>query len=367
MLERFRDEASVHVPWTNGRYLAVKEGNLIDLNNGQSITFRTDGVGEILCRLVIEDVEYRFPAAVVIAVSFKNFRLPLNTWHYLKTHYIDGDTSNLHPGNLAWKNETRIPVSEHIPNEEFFSIPGFSRYGINGKGELWSLVNKRLLSPYIDAMGYLMYGVQPDVGRRTILGMHRLLALTFIPYAANVDSLDVNHVDGVKSNNDLSNLEWVDRKGNCNHAFSTGLRSDNVEIMTFDPRSKEEASFYSIEECARQLGLDGETVRLRLRSQGQKLFRPGLLFKRKDDPTPWKVFDDLEEELFVRGISAQVEVLEKNSGSRHVFDTILEASTYINCRRGTLSFRLRYDDNTKTYRTFEDDRFIIRRISTFIK
>lgn len=52
--------------------------------------------------------------------------------------------------------------------------------------------------------------------------VHRLVAGAFIP---NPDSLpEVNHMDGDRQNNHLSNLEWVTRQGNARHAIDTGLR-----------------------------------------------------------------------------------------------------------------------------------------------
>lgn len=52
--------------------------------------------------------------------------------------------------------------------------------------------------------------------------VHRLVAQAFI---LNPDSLpEVNHIDGNKQNNIISNLEWVTRVGNVAHAISTGLK-----------------------------------------------------------------------------------------------------------------------------------------------
>lgn len=54
------------------------------------------------------------------------------------------------------------------------------------------------------------------------IGLHRLLAITFIPNPLNKPQ--VNHKDGNKLNNALSNLEWATRKENIQHSFDTGLR-----------------------------------------------------------------------------------------------------------------------------------------------
>lgn len=60
--------------------------------------------------------------------------------------------------------------------------------------------------------------------------VHRLVAMTFVP---NPDDLpEVNHIDGNTRNNAASNLEWVTRQENANHAIRTGLSN---EMATANP------------------------------------------------------------------------------------------------------------------------------------
>ena len=51
--------------------------------------------------------------------------------------------------------------------------------------------------------------------------LHRAVAITFLKNPDN--KLDVNHIDGDKTNNHVSNLEWATRSGNQLHAYANGL------------------------------------------------------------------------------------------------------------------------------------------------
>lgn len=91
-------------------------------------------------------------------------------------------------------------------------------YFINRDGTVVSTLSGkiRILSPSKDKDGYLKFTLRTLNGKTTAF-QHRLIAKTFLPNPENKP--DVNHIDGVKTNNDISNLEWVTKSENMIHSI----------------------------------------------------------------------------------------------------------------------------------------------------
>ena len=74
----------------------------------------------------------------------------------------------------------------------------------------------RFLTSYQVIQGYVKVKVVKPVF------MHRLLAECFIPNPEN--KKQINHINGIKADNRIKNLEWCDQSHNTKHAWDTGLQ-----------------------------------------------------------------------------------------------------------------------------------------------
>ena len=95
-------------------------------------------------------------------------------------------------------------------------------YEVSSEGRV-RRIGRAPLKPQRDKRGYLVVDLVAD-GRRKNAKIHRLVATAFLPPKPGCG--EVNHLDGDKANNAVSNLEWTDRSGNLKHAFNVlGVKS----------------------------------------------------------------------------------------------------------------------------------------------
>lgn len=119
------------------------------------------------------------------------------------------------------------------------------RYLISNFGNVQSVKSGKLLKVHTSHKGYVIVLLYKNQKSHTNQ-LHRLIAQAFIPNPNNLPQ--INHIDGNKQNNDISNLEWCDQHHNIKEAYRLGLmpriregsfvkghqRNDTTKINQYD-------------------------------------------------------------------------------------------------------------------------------------
>ena len=109
------------------------------------------------------------------------------------------------------------------PSGLLFSLApiGFPLYSITKTGKIWSHRRKRFLVPKVHRCKYLFLRLQNEDGVWKNRYIHRLAALMFIP--TDDVTMQIDHINGDKQNNDYRNLRWVTNRQNAHFAMQNGL------------------------------------------------------------------------------------------------------------------------------------------------
>lgn len=100
---------------------------------------------------------------------------------------------------------------------------GLEGYSVDTEGNVWSSLygkEKELkkLKPMKNSVGYYQVYLPQKCGKYKWFRIHRLIAIAFIPNIENKSSVD--HINGDKTDNRVSNLRWVTHKENHNNPIA---------------------------------------------------------------------------------------------------------------------------------------------------
>src|SRR6266853_6461736 len=97
------------------------------------------------------------------------------------------------------------------------AVPNFGAYSVSNKGKIRR--GSKLIKQHLKK-GYFYVGLYNENGRKN-LSVSRIVGAAFLPNPLLLP--EVNHIDGNKRNNRVSNLGWMSSEDNRKHALSLGL------------------------------------------------------------------------------------------------------------------------------------------------
>ena len=151
------------------------------------------------------------------------------------------------------------PTFKHIRDYE-------NLYSISENAEVFSIQRNIIKKDWKHRDGYRLISLTKNK-IKTYFYVHRLVADAFLPKIEGKDF--VNHKDGNKANNNVSNLEWVTKSENCKHSFEIGLQSNKGESHPMaqlneekvkDIRQKFATGQYKRKELAQMFGMERTTI-----------------------------------------------------------------------------------------------------------
>ena len=154
--------------------------------------------------------------------------------------------------------------------EEYKDIPGFPNYQVSNLGNVRNTKRNKIKEPGYDSHGYLKVDLYENSHRST-KKIHRLVADAFIP--KDPQRLDINHKDGNKENNAVTNLERCTKSENMKHAYKKGLVKSHASYGMLGKKNpnagrKKRAikiletgeEFQSIMDCERSTGISNKHI-----------------------------------------------------------------------------------------------------------
>lgn len=161
--------------------------------------------------------------------------------------------------------------------ERWTKIKRYPKYEVSDKGRVRNKETCHVLSPR-NSNGYHTVNLFNGYGA-SVKAVHRLVAEAFCEGASK--ELDVNHIDGCKTNNDANNLEWCTRSQNIKHAFDTGIRQPSSQYPIRSVKVVETGEVYpSARACAR--AIEGDFSHIMKCLHGDRISHHGYHFEYAD-------------------------------------------------------------------------------------
>jgi len=171
-------------------------------------------------------------------------------------------------------------------NEKRIAINNSPGYYITKSGKVFNETGKRMKT-WLSKDGYERIRLTSKKhGRRVNRTIHLLVAEVFLNAGKYVleNGLQINHIDGIKTNNDISNLEAISGTENINHAHNNSLYTYDIKVKIRDIIDHKSMYFRSLRELARYFKVSLNYIRPRLRvSRSYPINNRYVMYMNRDE------------------------------------------------------------------------------------
>lgn len=219
-----------------------------------------------------------------------------------------------------------------------------TNYSVSENGIVRNDNTNKILSQRIQ-QGYCHVGLTIN-GKAKSCRVHRLVAQAFIPNPENKPY--VNHIDGIRSNNNVENLEWCTPKENTQHAVKTGLMLPTREraVIQFSLEGERLAEYVSLAEAARQTGSSVEKIVLCC--QMQRKTHNNFQWRYKEDDA-----SSIQATEKPKTLAKKVAQLDPKTGEiLNIYDSMCQAAKAVSGTQSAITHVIKGDKSTKTHKGF---------------
>ena len=234
-----------------------------------------DYINKLINKTVINDKKLLH---LINICKHNGYELMETTFHYrnlfvfCRQHGIFITTSDKIRNNRRCSkcySEHTINIHRNNNNSKLFGmipIPGFENYFISKDAKIYSIISEDFIVINVEKCKKnnrtVRIKVYNNQNKRKSMELSRLVALTYLPNPEN--KKEVNHIDGNKYNNHLTNLEWNTIKENRDHAVKNKLVKpcdQNKPIDKYDLNGNFIKSYSSIKEAMIENKISNESIR----------------------------------------------------------------------------------------------------------
>jgi len=165
-----------------------------------------------------------------------------------------------------------IEKKEALDKCEARPVAGYeSMYSVTAGGSVWSHKTSKFLGIRQRPDGYCVTDIRDGAQVKKTVYIHHLVADAYLDKTD--ESLEINHIDGNKANNNIGNLEFVTRSQNIQHSYDIGVRKvhQNTISALKESRKKKRIVPESIVRLIRQKYGDGYSLNAMAKELGFSL------------------------------------------------------------------------------------------------